>query len=516
MCLRLAQLPDSPAMNSTLSPTSRFGLWFLTGTGVFLAVTAVLKLYSGLLETKVLGAADPLLPLFTVRQLMFLAALLELAVAFVLFRPKHAETAPWLVLWLVGVFTAYRVGLWAVGFQGHCSCLGHVLDFLPVVWLDRLMVASLGVMGLGSVGCIAARRHRAFFGHIRAGVGTTTVVLLLPAGSGTLEARAGDVPPLAITAQYRSELFRPGSTEPIRSIELRISIYSSNRWWRIRTDPLDTGLLPIDGMRIPDGVRHHLAIAHDSSITNWFPSADTLPTTHPNPANTGMLLAWLAYVPQAELPVLDNHRIRRFSTFISADAPPQIGTYGAEWLLPQSQFLSRLTITNNGIHMLADGTTTRQTGVLAKGWLELAYEVSLTTNVTGVTLPAFATLRHFWLPLDAGSTNDLKVTCLESIRMLAVGPLTAETWPEPYYPVMLALDRRLPWLAKGRSVNYFVTNDVWKPLNDPELRSLAAIEHNSAIRPTSSRRMLLGALLVLIVVCPILVFLVRLVRSHKS
>jgi hypothetical protein len=138
-------------MNSTPSPTSRFGLWFLTGTAVFLAVTASLKLYSGLLETKVLETADPLLPFFTVRQMMFLAALLELAVAFVLFRRQHAETAPWLVLWLVGVFAAYRVGLWAVGFQGHCSCLGHVLDFLPGVWLDRLMVASLGAMGLGSL-----------------------------------------------------------------------------------------------------------------------------------------------------------------------------------------------------------------------------------------------------------------------------------------------------------------------------------------------------------------------------
>lgn len=163
MCLRLAQLPDSPAMNSTLSPTSRFGLWFLTGTGVFLAVTAVLKLYSGLLETKVLGAADPLLPFFTVRQMMFLAALLELAVAFVLFRRQHAETAPWLVLWLVGVFTAYRVGLWAVGFQGHCSCMGHVLDFLPGVWLDRLMVASLGVMGSGALVCLSGRRGRAHY-----------------------------------------------------------------------------------------------------------------------------------------------------------------------------------------------------------------------------------------------------------------------------------------------------------------------------------------------------------------
>lgn len=140
---------DSDVEANPLRHGRRFTFW----VALFLIVTGSLKLLSALLETKVLGASDPLLPLFTVRQVMFIAAVLEFGVVNALLRHRNASWAPWLVLWLVGVAAVYRIGLWAVGFHGHCSCLGHLFDWLPGfnAWADRVMLTSLVVMGACSL-----------------------------------------------------------------------------------------------------------------------------------------------------------------------------------------------------------------------------------------------------------------------------------------------------------------------------------------------------------------------------
>jgi hypothetical protein len=125
---------------------------------VFLLFTAGLKLGGVLQEARVLAAADPLVPLLTVRQMTFGAMLIELGVAYALWRHRSAVWSSWLVLWLVGLFAVYRLGLWTIGFRGHCSCLGHLFDWLPGfnVWTDRLMLASLVVMAAGSLWVLLA------------------------------------------------------------------------------------------------------------------------------------------------------------------------------------------------------------------------------------------------------------------------------------------------------------------------------------------------------------------------
>jgi hypothetical protein len=81
-----------------------------------------------------------------------------LAVARVLWRHRNTVWASGWILWLVGLFTGYRLGLWSVGFQGYCSCLGHLFDWWPGgnQWTERVMRASLGVMGAGSLAAILA------------------------------------------------------------------------------------------------------------------------------------------------------------------------------------------------------------------------------------------------------------------------------------------------------------------------------------------------------------------------
>lgn len=151
-------------MHAAAPLRERWALGFFGAVAGFLALTGGLKLWSVLQETRVLGVPDPLLNWLTVRQVVFAAAVLELGVALVLWRHRTARWVPWLVLWLVAFFGAYRLGLWSVGFQGHCACLGRLLADWPggEVWADRLMLGALGVMMVGSVGCLwAGRREQA-------------------------------------------------------------------------------------------------------------------------------------------------------------------------------------------------------------------------------------------------------------------------------------------------------------------------------------------------------------------
>lgn len=487
---------------------------FFLVVAIFLTVTALLKLYSVMLETQVLGAADPLLPVLTVRQMTFTAALLELVVAtelfrVVLLRPAQTASASWLVLWLVGVFAAYRVGLWAIDFRGHCSCLGHVLDYLPGsgAWIDWAMVGALAAMGLGGLCSIALPRRVGAGLSVKEGPSQTSLlplvaVLWSPAGL------AEPLPPLAVTAQYLSESFPPSSADAVSALELRINIYSSNRWWRIRTEPLDTGLVPVDWMRIPDGVRSHSVIAPDPTVTNWFPAAEAYAGQYPSRGDTGLLLAWLAYVPHPELPTLDDHRIRRFLAPEFATDARNEGTYSLEWLASEAAFLARLSITNNGLTFMPDGSVLRQEGNLASGWLEFEYRVSATTNLMGIRLPVLGTLTHFRAPPDGASVAGLRPGWVETIRLLDVRPLVAEELPR-VEPEVIAVDYRLPGLARGRSLNYIVTNDLWKPITASELRSLAAVELQLNKRQPSLLRAAFSLLLVVLVLSPAALWLAR-------
>ncbi len=146
---------QAPPEGATVPPP-RWQRRFVTAVAVLLALTGGVKLVSVLQESRLLGAADPLFLWLTVRQMLFAAAALELGVAAVLLRRRDVRRAPGLILWLAAVFGAYRLGLWAMGFQGHCRCLGHLFDGLPgfEVWADRVLLAALGVMGAGAVGCL--------------------------------------------------------------------------------------------------------------------------------------------------------------------------------------------------------------------------------------------------------------------------------------------------------------------------------------------------------------------------
>lgn len=168
------------------------------------------------METRVLGITDPLVPVLTVRQMMFMAGVLEGGVAYALLCNRRAFRAPWLVLWLVGVFAAYRAGFWAVGFSGYCNCLGHIIGWIPgfEVWADRVMKASLAFMAAGCIWVLVERR-RSGVGAMalsqRSGRSSWTSIILCCLAGHCLQARAqaaasNSIPPYEVRGTVTEEL----------------------------------------------------------------------------------------------------------------------------------------------------------------------------------------------------------------------------------------------------------------------------------------------------------------------
>jgi len=130
-------------MNMTSMRTRTF-----RGISVFLCLTSALKIVGSLGEAKVLAVADPLVGFLTTRQILFLAAVLELLVAGYLWFDRFDRYRPWLTIWLASLFVTYRVGLAAIGFHGPCSCLGNILEWFPSLekWVNPMMWSALVCM----------------------------------------------------------------------------------------------------------------------------------------------------------------------------------------------------------------------------------------------------------------------------------------------------------------------------------------------------------------------------------
>jgi glucan phosphoethanolaminetransferase (alkaline phosphatase superfamily) len=126
-----------------------------------LLVTAIAKLWSVFQGSRLLDDTDPLIQVpFTV--LLLIAAALELCVmAICLFRPTVNGLVA--VVWLCSLFLSYRIGLWWVGWQKPCSCLGNLTDALHISpqLADNIMKGLLAFMLLGSISLLILHRRSA-------------------------------------------------------------------------------------------------------------------------------------------------------------------------------------------------------------------------------------------------------------------------------------------------------------------------------------------------------------------
>jgi hypothetical protein len=129
--------------------------WFLITAVSLLAVTAVAKAAAASGEARILAQPDPLLGLISMRQSMLLAAALEIVVVIRVWRAPNALRKATLLLWLGAVFLVYRIGLWWVGFEGSCRCLGNMGDVFGISaenadWIAKGILVYL-VVGSGAI-----------------------------------------------------------------------------------------------------------------------------------------------------------------------------------------------------------------------------------------------------------------------------------------------------------------------------------------------------------------------------
>lgn len=104
--------------------------WFAGSAGAILFVVGLAKIWSGLGQAKVLTLADPILGV-SFGKLMLLVGAAELVVASICFsKGIGPRLKVGLIAWLATNFVVYRVGLWSVGWQHPCHCMGSLAGAL--------------------------------------------------------------------------------------------------------------------------------------------------------------------------------------------------------------------------------------------------------------------------------------------------------------------------------------------------------------------------------------------------
>lgn len=122
---------------------------FIQSSAVLFMVTAIAKISA--LRNGAFGEADPLFFFLARRDVLILAAAVEMAVATFLFWPNQGiQRKLTAVCWVSSLFLAYRLGLWSIDFKGDCGCLGggNIIG-------DWVSGAILGYLILGGTGLVA-------------------------------------------------------------------------------------------------------------------------------------------------------------------------------------------------------------------------------------------------------------------------------------------------------------------------------------------------------------------------
>ncbi len=133
----------------------RLVLYFIRSAGGFLLITGLAKIVSFFGRALVLEIRDPLigLPLGSV---ILIVGLIELALACFCLSSKRLGVCAGMVAWLATNFIIYRLGLWFIGWQKPCACLGSLTDVLHISpgTADNIMKAVLTFLFVGAYSVI--------------------------------------------------------------------------------------------------------------------------------------------------------------------------------------------------------------------------------------------------------------------------------------------------------------------------------------------------------------------------
>jgi hypothetical protein len=145
---------------------------FVYSVSIFFVLTALAKTAASFGRLGVLGVYDPLLPFFTIKQLLLIASLFEFGTAlFICFYAKRESAQLSAIAWLSTVFLFYRIGRYWGGFIEPCHCLGRVPEAIGLNpdLADDIMAISIGfifVMSYGFLVCSLVEQYRNRIGTI--------------------------------------------------------------------------------------------------------------------------------------------------------------------------------------------------------------------------------------------------------------------------------------------------------------------------------------------------------------
>lgn len=301
-----------------------------------------------------------------------------------------------------------------------------------------------------------------------------SATMLALARSADVERSVAYQPPsFAAQATVKTELLQPNGTVGLLAAKAEAVFSISNGWWELE----QVFSLPreIEGngesyRKIPEGVRVRPFLA---GSRKGILAAEALPIAFPPPEKHVALICWLALCPRPELPLLDNGHMRRLLHRNFLTHTQNRGSFTAEYLQPDSLFLSTLLIHDGGVIYSVDGRTFQYGPESEKGMLEFEYEVLSVTNVAGRAYPHHSVLRQYAFRPNPRNSGDVYVATQTHFFLNKVEPFSKHEslvpWPAQYY----ALDHRFPNMRTNRTVGYVVTNDHWVSVTNHEIKRLA-------------------------------------------
>ena len=299
----------------------------------------------------------------------------------------------------------------------------------------------------------------------------------------------GSIPPFIAEGFVSSEFHRnPLDTNAVIKSDGKVLFSYSNGIWQIQFSyqhyynpglsvPDGRMATMIDDKRIPDGIREIISFPSDKNTVTAdgrriSKTALVRSGSFPSVGQQEVFLPWLSLCPNPELPLVNSNLIHIVFMPELFDNPKNAGGFKATYIGPEQQFLSELTITNNGTIFSSDGNTYEYPEPYKSGYVEFSYKVLETTNCNGINYPLNAVLYQFD-PLPNGkSQDDVYMGGITKFNILRIDIGGHNLILKPVPASVLALDKRLG-LKSGRTMNYGVTNDQYYSLTNQRMEQLA-------------------------------------------
>ena len=155
-----ATLESQPDHKGLGRAAGTFAGKFLFSACLIFAITGIAKIFGSFGSAKALLELDPIFGV-QFRHLMFAVGVVEIGLSVFCIASARTRTAVLLVAWLSCLFLFYRLGVWWLGWQVPCHCLGTLSDSLHMApaTADNLMKIVLAYLLVGSVACLVYYRQ---------------------------------------------------------------------------------------------------------------------------------------------------------------------------------------------------------------------------------------------------------------------------------------------------------------------------------------------------------------------